>query len=188
MSKETLSTWIEGGVFSKFWVSPLFCSSRAIFWRAFFSQHHLPFLLWPFFSTHSSLSFLALSCVLFGKNWENDDQLSPLFVTNVICAKVRNGYWPLENFQTKELPLNVFSRVLGSCPALEKNDGDEDMSLGGEGDLTPKQLVKLLMLAFRAHLRWHLTACDSRKKILIEKMSSVTCRFIILKRIGIFAK
>ena len=121
MSKETLSTWIEGGVFSKFWVSPLFCSSRAIFWRAFFPQHHLPFLLWPFFSTHSSLSFLALSCVLFGKNWENDDQLSPLFVTNVICAKVRNGYWPLENFQTKELPLDkVFSRVLGSSPAVEK--------------------------------------------------------------------
>ena len=67
--------------------------------------------------------------VLFGRT--DDDQLSPLFVTNVICAKVRNGYWPLENFQTKELPLNVFSRVLGSCPALEKNDGDEDMSLGG---------------------------------------------------------
>ena len=181
MSKETLSTWIEGGVFSKFWVSPLFCSSRAIFWRAFFSQHHLPFLLWPFFSTHSSLS-----CVLFGKNWENDDQLSPLFVTNVICAKVRNGYWPLENFQTKELPLNVFSRVLGSCPALEKNDGDEDMSLGGEGDLTPKQLVKLLMmLAFRAHLRWHLMVIAAKN--LNRKMSSVTCRFIILQRIGIFA-
>ena len=127
---------------------------------------------------------LVFSRVLFGRT--DDDQLSPLFVTNVICAKVRNGYWPLENFQTKELPLNVFSRVLGSCPALEKNDGDEDMSLGGEGDLTPKQLVKLLMmLAFRAHLRWHLMVIAAKN--LNRKMSSVTCRFIILQRIGIFA-
>ena len=76
-----------------------------------------------------TLRLVFSRCVLFGRT--DDDQLSPLFVTNVICAKVRNGYWPLENFQTKELPLNVFSRVLGSCPALEKNDGDEDMSLGG---------------------------------------------------------
>ena len=187
MSSETLSTWIEGGVFSKFWVSPLFCSSEQFFEEFFPNIIYHFFSLWPFFSTHSSLSFLALSCVLFGKNWENDDQLSPLFVTNVICAKVRNGYWPLENFQTKKLPLNVFSRVLGSCPALEKNDGDEDMRWCLEkGDLTPKQLVKLLMmLAFRAHLRWHLMVIAAKN--LNRKMSSVTCRFIILQRIGIFA-
>ena len=110
---------------------------------------------------------LVFSRVLFGRT--DDDQLSPLFVTNVICAKVRNGYWPLENFQTKELPLDkVFSRVLGSSPAVEKMMAMRiwDDAWGRKGDLTPKQLVKLLMLAFRAHLRWHLTACDSRKKNL----------------------
>ena len=157
----------------------------------FFEELFFPNIIYHFFSDLFSPLTLRLSCVLFGKNWENDDQLSPLFVTNVICAKVRNGYWPLENFQTKELPLDkVFSRVLGSSPAVEKMMAMRiwDDAWGRKGDLTPKQLVKLLMLAFRAHLRWHLTACDSRKKILIEKMSSVTCRFIILKRIGIFAE
>ena len=122
MSSETLSTWIEGGVFSKFWVSPLFCS-----WEQFFEEFFFP-TSFTISSVSDLFSPLTLR-VLFGRT--DDDQLSPLFVTNVICAKVRNGYWPLENFQTKELPLNVFSRVLGSCPALEKNDGDEDMSLGG---------------------------------------------------------
>ena len=111
----------KAGFSQSFELAHYSAAAEQFFEELFFSQHHLPFLLWPFFSTHSSLSFLALSCVLFGKNWENDDQLSPLFVTNVICAKVRNGYWPLENFQTKELPLDkVFSRVLGSSPAVEK--------------------------------------------------------------------
>ena len=56
MWSETLSTWIEGEVFSKFWVSPLFCSSEQFF-EEFFSQHHLPFLQSLTFFLHSLFAF-----------------------------------------------------------------------------------------------------------------------------------
>ena len=82
-------------------LSRLLRSIAIFFWRGIFFLN----IIYHFFDLFSPAQERFV--------WDDDDQLSPLFVTNVICAKVRNGYWPLENFQTKEGSIRdfFFSRV-----------------------------------------------------------------------------